>query len=125
VREPGGPLDRGFLCYVKEKTMSRGLFLFAGLALAFWFAAPSATYAQVERAGAYYNPYTGASAAGRAGYNPYTGTAGREVSGYNPVTGRDVSEKQVYNPYTGRGAEVRTSTNPYTGRTAYGAAYRR
>ena len=105
--------------------MSRGLFLFAGLALAFWFAAPSATYAQVERAGAYYNPYTGASAAGRAGYNPYTGTAGREVSGYNPVTGRDVTQTQVYNPYTGRSADVRTVNNPYTGRSTYSYAYRR
>ena len=105
--------------------MSRRPCLFAGLVLALGFAARSGVHAQVERAGAYYNPYTGASAAGRAGYNPYTGTAGREASGYNPYTGRDVSEKQVYNPYTGRAAEVRTSTNPYTGRTAYSYRYGR
>jgi hypothetical protein len=118
-------MDRGFLCHTKEKMMSRRRFLFAGLALAFWFTAPSAMHGQVERGGAYYNPYTGASAQARAGYNPYTATAGREASGYNPYTGRDVSEKQVYNPYTGRGAEVRTSTNPYTGRTAYSYRYGR
>jgi hypothetical protein len=105
--------------------MSRRLLLFAGLALALGFAVPSGVPGQVAREGAYYNPYTGASAAGREGYNPYTGTAGREASGYNPLTGRDVTEKQAYNPYTGREAEVRTSTNPYTGRTAYSAAYRR
>jgi hypothetical protein len=105
--------------------MSRRLFLIAGLALAFWFSAASGIYGQVERAGSYYNPYTGASAAGREGYNPYTGNAGREASGYNPYTGRDVSEKQVTNPYTGSSAEVRKSTNPYTGRSTYSYAYRR
>jgi hypothetical protein len=110
---------------MKEKTMSRRLLLFAALGLGFWFAASSVLHGQVTREGAYYNPYTGTSAAGRAGYNPYTGTAGREASEYNPYTGRDVSEKQVYNPYTGRSAEVRTSTNPYTGRTAYSYRYGR
>ena len=105
--------------------MSRRLFLITGLALAFWFSATSGIHGQVEREGAYYNPYNGASAAAREGYNPYTGTRGREATGYNPYTGRDVTEKQVYNPYTGNAAEVRKSTNPYTGRTNYSYAYRR
>ena len=101
------------------------LFPFAGLALALWSAAPSGVPGQEVREGAYYNPYTGTSAAAREGYNPYTGTAGRSESGYNPYTGRDVSEKQVYNPYTGSSAEVRHTTNPYTGRSTYSYAYRR
>ena len=104
--------------------MRRGLLLFAGLAVAFWFATAASVPGQEVRQGAYYNPYTGASAAGREGYNPYTGTAARSESGYNPYTGRDVSQKQVSNPYTGNSAEVRTSTNPYTGRTEYAASYR-
>jgi hypothetical protein len=109
----------------KEKTMSRRLFLIAGLALACWFSSTSGIHGQVERAGAYYNPYTGASAAAREGYNPYTGTRGREATGYNPYTGRDVTEKQAYNPVTGNAAEVRKTTNPYTGRSTYSYAYRR
>jgi len=99
--------------------------LLACLAGAFCFAVPSATQAQVERAGAYYNPYTGASATAKEGYNPYTGTAAKSASSYNPYTGRDSSTKEVTNPYTGSSAEVRQTTNAYTGRSTYSYAYRR
>jgi hypothetical protein len=105
--------------------MSRRLFLFAGLALACWFAAPSGMHGQVAREGAYYNPYTGTSAAGREAYNPYTGTSAQSSSRSNPYTGRNVSETSVHNPYTGNTAEVRHVSNPYTGRSTYSAGYRR
>ncbi len=53
--------------------MSRRAFHFASLAAALWLAAAANVQGQVTGAGAYYNPYTGASAAARARYNPYTG----------------------------------------------------
>jgi hypothetical protein len=105
--------------------MSRRLFLFAGLVLAFCFTDSRGVLGQVEREGAYYNPYTGASAAGREGYNPYTGRSAETATRTNPYTGRTVSETAAYNPYTGREAATRSVSNPYTGRSTSSYGYRR
>jgi hypothetical protein len=110
---------------MKEMTMSRTLWIFAGLSLAFVLVDSSGVPAQVEREGAYYNPYNGAYGAARAGYNPYTGREGATENRYNPYTGRDVSTKAAYNPYTGREGVERSVSNPYTGRSTQSYAYRR
>jgi hypothetical protein len=110
---------------MKEITMNRTLGIFAGLSMAFLLADSSGVPAQVEREGAYYNPYNGASGAAREGYNPYTGREGATENRYNPYTGRDVSKTEVYNPYTGRSAVERSVSNPYTGRSTASYAYRR
>ena len=105
--------------------MSRRLFLFAGLVLAFCFADSRGVFGQIERGAAYYNPYNGAYAGAREGYNPYTGREGATENRYNPYTGRDVSKTEAYNPYTGRAGVERSVSNPYTGRSTSSYAYRR
>ena len=109
----------------KEKVMSPRFLLFAGLGLAFLLAVSASADGQIERGGAYYNPYTGGSAAAREGYNPYTGARGESSTRSNPYTGRTVSESAAYNPYTGREGATRSVSNSYTGRSTSSYAYRR
>jgi hypothetical protein len=105
--------------------MSPRFLILGGLGLAFLLAASASVDGQVERAGAYYNPYTGGSAVAREGYNPYTGREGESSTRTNPYTGRTVSESAAYNPYTGREGVERSVSNPYTGRSTSSYAYRR
>jgi hypothetical protein len=105
--------------------MSPRFLIFAGLGLACSLAVSASVDGQIERGGAYYNPYTGGSAVAREGYNPYTGTSAESSTRTNPYTGRTVSESEAYNPYTGREAATRSVSNPYTGRSTSSYAYRR
>jgi hypothetical protein len=104
--------------------MKQTILLSFGLAITCWAATPSVR-GQVVREGAYYNPYTGTSAAARKTYNPYNGRATEAAARDNAYTGRDVHTKEAYNPVTGNAYKAQSVTNPYTGRSTYHYAYRR